>query len=56
VKSIADRLQDVSKRISSAIIPGDAVLLQVVSKRAVFAAFMGDRLPALSEDAARDAR
>ena len=33
---IANRLQDVSKKISSTIIPGDALLLQVASKRAVF--------------------
>jgi len=32
---IADRLQDVAKRISSAIIPEGALLLQVASKRAV---------------------
>ncbi len=34
-KSIADRLQDVAKRINSTIMPWDALLLQAVSKRAV---------------------
>jgi hypothetical protein len=33
---IADRLQDVAKRISSAIILEGALLLQVASKQAVF--------------------
>jgi len=37
---IANRLQDVAKRISSAIILEVALLLQVISRRAVFMQFL----------------